>query len=75
MKRLLSSGALVFKSTIMREFGCSKPDDERAFIYAVLILQAEWWNQRAQPWLHYVPVKVDYSDLYDTVAFVSVTLA
>lgn len=27
------------------------------------------WNDRVQPWLHYVPVKVDYSDLYDIVAF------
>ena len=31
----------------------------------------EWWNDRIQPWLHYVPVKVDYSDVYDIMAFVS----
>jgi hypothetical protein len=24
----------------------------------------EWWNQRIQPWLHYVPVKLDFTDLY-----------
>lgn len=24
---------------------------------------------RVQPWVHYVPVQVDYSDLYDTLAF------
>ncbi|KAL7408836.1 glycosyl transferase family 90-domain-containing protein [Mrakia frigida] len=29
----------------------------------------EWWNDRIQPWLHYVPVKVDYSDVYDIMAF------
>jgi hypothetical protein len=25
-----------------------------------------------QPWVHYVPVNLDYSDLYDSVAYVSV---
>ncbi|CDZ97802.1 Endoplasmic reticulum protein EP58, contains filamin rod domain and KDEL motif [Phaffia rhodozyma] len=29
----------------------------------------EFWNDRIQPWLHYVPVKVDYSDLYDIMTF------
>ncbi|BGP55771.1 hypothetical protein JCM8202v2_003378 [Rhodotorula sphaerocarpa] len=29
----------------------------------------EWYGDRIQPWLHYVPVKVDYSDLYDILAF------
>lgn len=24
----------------------------------------EWWNQRIQPWVHYVPVKLDFTDLY-----------
>jgi hypothetical protein len=36
-----------------------------------LIRPAEWWNDRIQPWVHYVPIQMDYSDLYDTVAFVS----
>lgn len=46
-QRLLMSGSLVFKSTII----------------------PEWWTDRIQPWVHYVPVKVDYSDLYDAFAF------
>ncbi|GAA6025765.1 hypothetical protein JCM10207_000786 [Rhodosporidiobolus poonsookiae] len=29
----------------------------------------EWYGDRIQPWLHYVPVKVDYSDLYDILTF------
>ncbi|TRM69723.1 glycosyltransferase family 90 protein [Schizophyllum amplum] len=29
----------------------------------------EWYNDRIQPWLHYVPVQMDYSDLYDALVF------
>ncbi|KAK4056641.1 hypothetical protein OIO90_002193 [Microbotryomycetes sp. JL221] len=29
----------------------------------------EWYGDRIQPWVHYVPVKVDYSDLYDIMTF------
>lgn len=29
----------------------------------------EWWNDRVQPWVHYVPVKLDYTDLYDSLSF------
>ncbi|KAG0147782.1 hypothetical protein CROQUDRAFT_42346 [Cronartium quercuum f. sp. fusiforme G11] len=29
----------------------------------------EWYAQRVQPWIHYVPIKVDYSDLYDVMVF------
>ena len=29
----------------------------------------EWYADRIQPWVHYVPIKVDYSDLYDVMAF------
>ncbi|KAK8850347.1 hypothetical protein IAR55_004265 [Kwoniella newhampshirensis] len=46
-KRLLSSGSLIFKSSIM----------------------PEWWTDRIQPWVHYVPVQMDYSDLYDILGF------
>ncbi|KAL7425261.1 hypothetical protein Q5752_000949 [Cryptotrichosporon argae] len=46
-QRLLMSGSLVFKSTIM----------------------PEWWTDRIQPWVHYIPIQVDYSDLYDAVTF------
>ncbi|KAL0067878.1 hypothetical protein AAF712_005046 [Marasmius tenuissimus] len=29
----------------------------------------EWYTARIQPWLHYVPIQVDLSDLYDTLIF------
>ena len=29
----------------------------------------EWFTDRIQPWLHYVPVQVDLSDLYDSFVF------
>ncbi|KNE93907.1 hypothetical protein PSTG_12710 [Puccinia striiformis f. sp. tritici PST-78] len=29
----------------------------------------EWYSDRIQPWVHYVPIKVDYSDLYDVMLF------
>ncbi|KIY64389.1 glycosyltransferase family 90 protein [Cylindrobasidium torrendii FP15055 ss-10] len=29
----------------------------------------EWWADRVQPWVHYVPVKNDYSDLLDSLVF------
>lgn len=32
-------------------------------------LYPEWWLQRAQPWVHYVPVQLDYSDLSDSLVF------
>lgn len=27
------------------------------------------WLERIQPWVHYVPIQVDLSDLYDIFAF------
>lgn len=29
----------------------------------------EWYHDRIMPWLHYVPVRQDYSDIYDILAF------
>lgn len=29
----------------------------------------EWFQDRIQPWVHYVPVQMDFSDLYDALAF------
>ncbi|GMK54891.1 hypothetical protein CspeluHIS016_0114770 [Cutaneotrichosporon spelunceum] len=46
-QRLLMSGSLVFKTTLM----------------------PEWYNDRIQPWVHYVPIKLDYTDLRDVLAF------
>lgn len=30
---------------------------------------AEFWTDRIQPWVHYVPIQVDYSDLHDVLLF------
>ncbi|TDL20407.1 hypothetical protein BD410DRAFT_841288 [Rickenella mellea] len=29
----------------------------------------EWFADRIQPWVHYVPISIDYSDLYDAFVF------
>jgi len=29
----------------------------------------DWFTDRIQPWVHYVPVKVDFSDVYDIMTF------
>jgi len=29
----------------------------------------EWWGDRVQPWVHYIPVKLDYSDLHSIASF------
>ncbi|KAH6908162.1 glycosyl transferase family 90-domain-containing protein [Coprinopsis sp. MPI-PUGE-AT-0042] len=29
----------------------------------------EWFSDRVEPWLHYIPVQVDYSDLLDIIYF------
>ena len=32
-------------------------------------IHKEWYSDRIQPWLHYVPLKYDYTELYDLMAF------
>lgn len=38
-----------------------------------LVLKAticpEWFSERIMPWVHYVPVKMDLTDLYDIMVF------
>ncbi|THG96539.1 hypothetical protein EW145_g7761 [Phellinidium pouzarii] len=29
----------------------------------------EWFADRIQPWVHYIPISIDYSDLYDAFVF------
>ncbi|EGG12416.1 family 90 glycosyltransferase, partial [Melampsora larici-populina 98AG31] len=29
----------------------------------------EWYSDRIQPWYHYIPSKIDYTDLYDIMSF------
>ncbi len=32
-------------------------------------IMPEWWTERAQAWVHYVPINIDYSDLHDSLLF------
>ena len=32
-------------------------------------MMPEWYQSRIMPWVHFIPVKVDYTDLYDILAF------
>ncbi len=29
----------------------------------------EWYSDRIQPWIHYIPIKADLTDLYDVMTF------
>lgn len=29
----------------------------------------EWYRDQIQPWYHYIPIKIDYSDLFDLMSF------
>lgn len=29
----------------------------------------EWYTDRVQPWLHYIPIKADLTDVYDVLSF------
>jgi len=40
-----------------------------ALVFRSTLFAAEWYADRIQPWLHYVPVQLDYSDLYDALLF------
>ncbi|EJT99491.1 hypothetical protein DACRYDRAFT_69191 [Dacryopinax primogenitus] len=46
---------------------------ERLMRSRSLVLKAsifpEWYSNRIQPWVHYVPVQLDLSDLYDILTF------
>ncbi|EDQ99870.1 uncharacterized protein LACBIDRAFT_295861 [Laccaria bicolor S238N-H82] len=46
-KRLMTTNALVFKSTIY----------------------PEWYTDRVAPWVHYIPIQLDLSDLHDALLF------
>jgi hypothetical protein len=34
-----------------------------------LCTSMEWYQGRIQPWVHYVPVRIDYADVYNLLAF------
>jgi len=40
-----------------------------ALVFKATLYASEWYVDRIQPWLHYVPVQQDYADLYDALLF------
>ncbi|KAG6908851.1 hypothetical protein DXG01_003017 [Tephrocybe rancida] len=52
-KRLITSNSLIFKATVYREW------------FGI----SKRFLDRIEPWVHYVPVQVDYSDVYDALVF------
>jgi hypothetical protein len=67
--------SVVFKSTFVSEYphalssSCLPSRVCRSILVADF--SVEWWHDRMQPWVHYVPINIDYSELYDTAAYVS----
>ena len=61
----MDRNALVFKSTIYPEWYASSSCFSVIVPHSCLCR----WTDRAMPWLHFVPIKVEYGDLYDTLAF------
>ncbi|KAF8067510.1 hypothetical protein FPV67DRAFT_1139698 [Lyophyllum atratum] len=66
-KQLMSSNSLIYKATAYPEWYAS------LFLSTVLLTSMPFPSprclDRSQPWVHYVPVQVDYSDLYDAYVF------
>ncbi|KAJ9122403.1 hypothetical protein QFC22_001826 [Naganishia vaughanmartiniae] len=65
--RLLSSGSVVLKMTMFPEW-YQDWISEFSLACARLLRNAEALAMQA-PWLHYIPVKASYEDLYDIMAF------
>ncbi|KAF5381740.1 hypothetical protein D9615_005399 [Tricholomella constricta] len=61
-KRLITSNSLIFKATVYPEWLSSN------FPF-VTPLTSPRFLDRIEPWVHYVPVQVDYSDVYDALVF------
>lgn len=68
-KRLMTSNSVVFKSTVYPEW-C-------VFVSTLFFLLSSFadsihpkrFTHRLAPWVHYVPIQIDYSDLYDALLF------
>lgn len=62
----LLSNQVPLKSTVFNGWCALAPTpDDRHTAHSA----TSRWSDRIQPWLHYVPVRVDYSDLYDILAY------
>lgn len=57
-RRLLNSNHVVLKSTAYV-----------SLVAAATNPQPEWFNDILVPWYHYVPIRHDYEDVYDIMAY------
>ncbi|KAF9450823.1 glycosyltransferase family 90 protein [Macrolepiota fuliginosa MF-IS2] len=66
-------GAANFKYVLDVDGNAWSSRFQRLMVSNALVFKAsiypEWFLDRIQPWVHYVPVQVDLSDLHDTLAF------
>lgn len=66
-RRLMSMNSLIFKSTIYPEW--YGPPSNLGISRAKFIVASDRFTDKLEPWVHYVPIQVDYSDLYDALSF------
>lgn len=72
-----------FLHCFRRAFSCPASTDSRSYSYSARFrshlasnqvpfkstIYPEWYQGRIQPWVHYVPVRIDYADVYNLLAF------
>jgi len=61
----MTTNALVFKSTVYPEWYVPSPH----LTPSCANLNPHRFTDRLAPWVHYVPIQVNYSDLYDALVF------
>jgi hypothetical protein len=60
----MTTNALIFKSTVYPEWYVPPPP-----ICTQTKTRIRRFTDRLAPWVHYVPIQIDYSDLYDALVF------
>ena len=59
----MTSNSLVLKATICPEWWVV------SFVALTVLNKSNRFSDRVMPWVHYVPVKTDLTDLYDIMTF------
>jgi beta-1,2-xylosyltransferase len=71
-QKLLTTDSVILKSTIYVSFTPPSSKKTRRVRHAHLshlYPQPEWWTAQAIPWYHYIPLKYDYTDLWDILTY------
>lgn len=66
---MITTNSLVFKATIYPEWYVLRLSSFPHRPFNIVLNTVYRWLERIQPWVHYVPIQVDLSDLYDIFAF------